>query len=408
MPVRAPLTAGGTALAVLAVVLISVNLRPGTAVGPLLQEILAHVGEGPMWGGLLTALPGVCFAVFGGIAVGAATRIGIRHVLWLGMAAAAVGLLLRPFVTDGNLFLALTVLALGGAAVGNVLLPAFIKLRFPGRIAVMMTVYSTLLAVGVTGANAVAIPLAEILPAGWQDSLALWGLTAGLAALPMLALALRVGPGRLRPRGADPGPAMVRSPRALALGIFFGVQSLQAYTQFGWVPQIYRDGGLAADHAGLMISLIAVFGIPAGLIMPTLVATVRDLRWVVLTLGVLLVVGYLGLLLAPTAAPWAWAISLGISAAAFPFALALVTARSRDPQVTARLSGFVQTLGYALAAGGPLLVGVLRGATGGWTVPLWLLVATAVPFVISGWIACAPGHVDDELRRVTNPSPHGG
>ena len=160
---------------------------------------------------------------------------------------------------------------------------------------------------------------------------------------------------------------------------------------------MYRDGGLDAETAGVLVSVIAGFGILTGLVMPAVVQQMRDLRWVVVAMGVLLVVGYLGILFAPTTAPWLWAVSLGLFSASFPMALALLTARTRDPAITVRLSGFAQSIGYALAAIGPFLVGFLRAETGGWTVPLWVLVATSIPMVIVGIVACAPGYVDDDL-----------
>jgi CP family cyanate transporter-like MFS transporter len=132
--------------------------------------------------------------------------------------------------------------------------------------------------------------------------------------------------------------------------------------------------------------------------MPAVVARVQDLRWVVIALGVLLVAGYLGVLYLPNTASWLWAVSLGLSGAAFPLSLSLITARTRDPHVTARLSGFSQTIGYAMAATGPLLVGLMLSATGGWTIPIWVLIATTAAMVAAGLIASAPGYVDDELK----------
>ncbi|WP_232548759.1 MFS transporter [Propioniciclava soli] len=399
-------TTRGAWLAVVAVVAVSLNLRPGaTVVGPLMAEILADLGQGSTWGGLLTAMPGLCFAAFGALAVGLAVRVGLNRALWLGAAVTAVGLLARAFVPDAAAFLAFTALGYAGIAVGNVLLPGFIKRRFPGHVAGMMTLYSCLLAVGATLASAAAVPLASVLPGQWRGSLAVWGGVAALAVVPMLAVALTEGSARVRGPRPERGPSLVRSRRAVALGIFFGVQSMQAYTQFGWAAQMYRDGGVDAADAGLLVSLIASFGIVTGLVMATVVERVRDLRGVVVALGVLLVVGYLGILYAPTTVPWLWAVSLGLSGAAFPMALALVTARSRDPHVTARLSAFGQSIGYALAALGPFAVGVIHGRTGSWTLPLWLLIGSAVVMVAAGLVASAPGDVDDDLSGVPGRAP---
>lgn len=392
------LRAPGAWLAVLAVVMVTLVLRPGaTSVGPVLQEVLADLGQGSTWAGVLTALPSVCFAVFGALAVGFASRVGINHALWMAAAMVSAGLLARAFVGDATAFLLFSVLAFAGMAVGNVLVPAFIKRNFPDRGATMMAAYGTILAVGATFASALAVPLALRLSGGWRASLAVWGVLAAVAVAPTLALALRDGGQRIVGRIDGGGPSLWRSPRAIALGLFFGIQSMQFYAQIGWAAQMFRDGGVDAETAGLLVSVIAAAGILTGLVMPGVVQVVRDLRWIVVAMGVFLVAGYLGILLAPTSAPWVWAASLGLFSASFPMALALLTARTRDPAVTARLSGFAQSIGYALAAAGPFLVGFLHATTGGWTVPLWVLIATAVPLVIVGIVACAPGYVDDDL-----------
>jgi CP family cyanate transporter-like MFS transporter len=189
----------------------------------------------------------------------------------------------------------------------------------------------------------------------------------------------------------------------LALGIFFGTQSMQAYVQFGWIAQIYRDGGLAPELAGLMTSIIAALGFPAGLVMPLVVGRVRDLRPVIWAFGLLLAAGYLGVWLLPTTLPWLWAVLLGLSGFAFPTALALVTARTRHPRVTTQLSGFAQSVGYALAAIGPFLVGVLFEVAHSWTLPLLLLIGSAAAMIASGLVAAGPGYVDDDDLPATVP-----
>jgi CP family cyanate transporter-like MFS transporter len=62
-------------------------------------------------------------------------------------------------------------------------------------------------------------------------------------------------------------------------------------------------------------------------------------------------------------------------------------ARAPDPLTAASLSGFAQGAGYLLASTGPLLLGVLHTATGGWTVPIWVLLGVAVAELVTGWLA---------------------
>lgn len=390
---------------VLAIVLLAINLRPGaTSLGPVLAEVKDGLGMGAALAGLLTSAPGFAFAVFGVVAVTVGLRLGLAGGLFVAALAAAFGLLGRTFVTSVPLFFALTLIAFAGMAIGNVLVPAYIKSHYPNRLASLMSVYTVSLAIGATSASLISAPLSDVAPGGWRASLGIWGVAALVAAVPWAVLAASERRRRMaepfagkRPSGSVFG--VVRSRRAVALALFFGMQSMQAYVQFGWIAQMYRDGGLSATEAGGMASLIAGFGIPAGFVMPAVVAKVRDPRWVVLVLGGLLVGGYLGVWLAPTTLPWLWATFLGLSGFAFPMALALVTARTRDHHVTTQLSGFTQSVGYLFSGIGPLLVGVLFEATGGWDAPLWFLLGSAAIYTLSGWVAAGPGHVDDDLAR---------
>jgi CP family cyanate transporter-like MFS transporter len=189
----------------------------------------------------------------------------------------------------------------------------------------------------------------------------------------------------------------MHSPTAIALTVLFGVQSMHAYVQFGWLPQIYRDAGLSASSAGALQALLSGVGIAGALLMPTVIARNHGLRPLGMSFGILLTLGYAGLLVAPATVPWLWALLLGFSGLAFPTAIALITARTRHPSVTAQLSGFVQPVGYALAALGPFLVGLLHDATGDWDLVLVLLALTGVPLALAGLRVARQTFVDDEI-----------
>ena len=283
-------------------------------------------------------------------------------------------------------------------ALGNVLVPAWIKAR--GHAVVLMTVYGTGLVVGGTIGALVTAPVTEA-TGSWQAGLGMWGALLAVA-LPLwawLAVRERRTPTEHAVSGEAPSGRIVHSPTAVALTVLFGVQSMHAYVQFGWLPHIYRDAGLSASYAGALQALLSGVGILGALAMPTVIARGRGLRPLMVSFGVLLAVGYVGLLLAPATLPWLWALALGFSGLAFPTAIALITARTRHPTVTAQLSGFVQPVGYALAAIGPFAVGLLHDATGEWTLVLALLALTSVPLTLAGLRVARPAYVDDELER---------
>jgi CP family cyanate transporter-like MFS transporter len=109
-----------------------------------------------------------------------------------------------------------------------------------------------------------------------------------------------------------------------------------------------------------------------------------------------LVLGYLGLILAPSTLTWLWVALIGIGPLTFPLALVLINLRTRTHAGAVALSGFVQSVGYVVVAIGPLAVGLLHDATGGWTVPLLFLLASAVPLALAGAVVARPRHFEDE------------
>ena len=385
------------AVLVAAVVLVSINLRPGaSSAGPVLEEVRQGLGMSAAVAGAVTGLPGLCFGLVGALAVGFARRVGMTAGLAIGLAAAAAGLLLRVTTGSAALFLLLTVLALGGLAVGNVLVPAWIKAH--GHSVVLMTVYGTGLVVGATVGSLATAPVTEARHS-WQAGLGMWGLLV-LLALPLwgwLAVREHRSPTEHVVSGEAPTGRVMHSPTAIALTVLFGVQSMHAYVQFGWLPQIYRDAGISASSAGALQSLLSGVGVAGALAMPTVIARGRGLRPLMVSFGVALALGYAGLLVAPATVPWLWALMLGLSGLAFPTAIALITARTRHPSVTAQLSGFVQPVGYALAAIGPFAVGLIHDATDGWTLVLVLLALTSVPLTLAGLRVASPTYVDDEI-----------
>jgi CP family cyanate transporter-like MFS transporter len=82
--------------------------------------------------------------------------------------------------------------------------------------------------------------------------------------------------------------------------------------------------------------------------------------------------------------------------------------RARTPESTAALSTLTQGLGYGIAAAGPLLVGVLRGVTGGYTGMFALVYAGVALLLVSGWSVCRERYVDDEVSGLGGDPPAAG
>lgn len=384
-------------MVLVAVTLVSINLRPGaTSLGPVLAEVRGGLDMSAGAAGAITGLPGLCFAFAGALAVRLGRRVGVTSGIALGLVAIMVGLLLRVLTDSVVLFFAFSVVALAGMAVGNVLVPAWIKAH--GRTVAPMMLYSTGLIIGGSIGPLLSAPLSSGL-GGWRPGLGAWGVVV-MCAVPVwlwLARHERRAAAEHRVDTAPPDGRILHSPTALALTALFGLQAMHGYVQFGWLPQIYRDAGLSASYAGALTAMLSAVGVIGALVMPRVIAGGRGLSTCMWGFGALYALGYSGLLVAPSTVPWVWTLMLGVAGYTFPTSLALLTARTRTPDVTALLSGFVQPTGYLMAAIGPLAVGLLYESTGGWTVILWGLIASAVPLTWAALRAARPAYVDDEL-----------
>lgn len=385
-------------LVLVGLVLLSLNLRPAAvSVGPVLAEVRAGLGMSGSAAGLLTSLPVLAFACFGALAPAAARIAGVHRVTLLALLAVVAGLLGRALTHSEALFLALSMLALGGMAMANVLLPSLVKLHFPDRVGPVTAIYTTALAIGLTGALVLTVPIAEAY-GGWRSGLGAWAVVALVAAIPWLGLVAHDRALETSPRSVTFG-AVARTRLGPAMALFFGLQSLQAYAVFGWFAQLWRDNGYSATQAGLLVGLVAAVSIPLSLWAPAAVARRDDQRWILLAVMSCYPLGYVGLMLAPHDLAILWALLVGVGAVTFPIVLVLIGLRSRTPQGTAALSGFTQSMGYLMAAVGPFGVGVLHDATGGWTWPLVMLTALTVPQILVGMYVARPVYVEDQLPQ---------
>lgn len=395
-------------LVLVGIVVLGFNLRPAAvSIGPVLDEIIGSLSMSGTTAGVLTTLPVLAFAGFGALAPDLARRIGAHRVTLVSLVAVVVGLGVRARTDQVWVFLLLSLVALAGMATANVLLPSLVKLHFPHRVGLLTSIYTTSMAIGLTLASVLTVPLGHAL-GSWRWGLATWAVTAAVAALPWIGLIRH-------DRTPAPVPHTVtlrqvaRTRLGWAMALFFGLQSLQAYSIFGWFAQIYRDAGFSASTAGLLLGAITAMSIPFAFVIPSLASRLRDQTWLIVGLFACYPAGYLGLIYAPVAGAWLWAVLVGTAASVFPLVLTLIGLRARTSAGTAALSGFTQSVGYLLAAVGPLGMGVLYEATGGWTVPLWTLLVVALGQLVAGLTVARPSYIEDQLAgRAAVQKPRNG
>ncbi|MER7823475.1 CP family cyanate transporter-like MFS transporter [Streptomyces sp. CG 926] len=387
---------------VVGIVLAALNLRPAiTSLGALFEETRTGLGMSGTVAGLITSVPALCFAVFGVTAPRLSRRFGPAAVVCAGMVAVAAGLLVRPFANGPVGFLAASALSLAGIALTNVLLPVIVKRYFPDRVGTMIGLYSMSLAAGTSLAAAATVPLTDALGGSWRTGLLVWAVLALLAVLPWLPVARasrRVdrAVATAGPVAPGAGPRVGRSRTAWALACYFGLQATGAYITMGWLPQIFRDAGVSASTAGVLLAVTMVMGVPLAFVIPGLAARMKNQGAIAVTLGVFGLIGYVGLYLAPAAGAWAWALLLGVSNCAFPLVITLIGLRAKSPAGVVKLSAFAQSTGYLISIPGPLLIGALYQHSGGWDLPLALMAGLLLPQIVLGVLAGRDRTIEDE------------
>ncbi|MEU6204258.1 MFS transporter [Micromonospora musae] len=379
--------------------LVALNLRAAiTSLGALLDEVRDGMGLSGAMAGVITTLPAIAFGVFGALTPRLVRRYSPPRLLAAAMVLLAAGQLVRVGTTSTVVFLVGSAAALAGVAVANVLLPLLVKQYFPHRIGLVTGAYSMTLTAGAATAAATTVPIAHLL-GSWRAGLAVWAGLAAVAVLPWLPLALRRGTTRRVATTTEPAPARVRPARTRlgwAMAVYFGTQSLSAYAIMGWLAQLFRDAGFQPEQAGLLLAGVTALGVPIALLMPTFAGRLRSLRPLMLALSAAMAIAYVGVALAPHRGALLWVVLLAIGQSAFPLALAIIGMRARTTEGTVALSAFTQSTGYLIAAIGPLLVGILYQATGGWTVPIGFLAVALVVQTAAGMIIARPRHVEDE------------
>ena len=377
-----------------ALIFVILNLRLAVAaIPPVLGEIERETGLSSTAAGVLTAMPLICFGAVALLTPPLFRRIRMAPLLLLTMIAIVVGIAIRLDSALVALFAGTIVLG-SGIAVANVLVPGLIKRDFPAQAAIMVGLYSVGLSLSGAISAGLTVPVEDLFGIGWRPAIAVWGIFA------VLALVLWVPqtrhPAETRSGPAEPavGRALWRDRLAWNVTIFMGLQSLAFYTTLSWLPTILEDHGMSQGAAGWILSYSFFPAMAASFATPVIQRRISWQPALVVALVALWGSAYVGLIIGPADAPYLWGTLLGLGQGiSLALGLGFIVARARDSHHTAHLSTMAQGVGYLIAAVGPFLVGALHALTGGWTVPLLLLLANLVPLTIVGFVACREGHV---------------
>lgn len=375
-------------LAFIGVLLIAVNLRVSfVSVGPVLANISGDLELSSAAAGFLTGLPLIAFAVFSPVAPGFANRLGLDRALWMSLLILAAGIVLRSLPLPGFIWAGTALIGLAIAFL-NVLVPSLVKRDFPLRVSQVTGSYTAVQAAFAAIGAAVVVPVAQTSPAGWRLALGIW---VGLALIAMAVLLPWLRRHRLGTAHGTTPEVAYRSPWTSALGwqvtIFMGLQSIAFYVLMAWLPTIEQSRGVPATTAGVHLSVFLLISVFASLATGGILHRGSDQRLVSCTSGALTFVTFLGLALAPDLV-LLWIVLGAIGCGGLiVIALSLFSLRTVNYPQAASLSGMAQSVGYGLAAVGPVMFGGLRDVSGDWTLPLLVTAGIMAVLAATGLLA---------------------
>lgn len=364
------------------VVLLAANLRPAvTSLPPIFPELQTHLHLTLTAVTVIATVPVLAFGVFAPVAAALGRRYGEERTLAAALLVLAGALAARAAFPRVALF-AGTAAAAGAIAVMSVLLTSMIKRRQPARTGLLLGLYLFALYVGAMVGSAATVPLYEASGGSWPVTLGVWCLPAVVALLVWLPQTSRGAAGTA---GAS---IFYRSALAWQVAAFMGLQSLVYYSTLSWLPSFFRDRGATPAEAGLLVSMLSVGGLVTALTTPMLAQRRADQRVLVVAGVSICAVGLAGAVAAPlsTAALWTGLLGLG-QGGVMGLALYFTIARAGSAAEAIGLSAMAQCVGYLLATTGPLLVGLLHDATGGWRWPFALLFALTAGKLAAGVLA---------------------
>lgn len=388
-----------TIILVLGIALVASTLRtPLTVVGPIITFIKDDLQISHVLAGFLTTIPLLAFAVISPFAPKLSKRFGIELTLFLSMLLLALGITMRSLGTTsllvvGTIFIGVAI------SFGNVLMPSFLKLKFPMQVGMMMGIYSV--AMNVSGGIGAGIshPIAVGSSLGWQAAL---GFSVGLAVLAAIIWSPQLKHNKPAPKSTQttlkPTIPLWKSPIAWAVAATMGLQSMIFYTSSAWLPEIFISQGLSANKAGWMVSIMQLAQLPLTFAIPIIADKLPSQKPLAILASVLFAIGFLGIALGFTSLTVLWMIFVGCAGGtAFGLTMMLFTLRTKTAFAAADLSGFAQSTGYLLAAAGPVAFAFLHDVTGGWTVPMWTFLLATLAFFFTSYIASKNVFVDEQV-----------
>jgi CP family cyanate transporter-like MFS transporter len=375
----------------IAILLVGATLRsPIASVGPLVPHIKNDLAMSNTAIGFMNTLPLIAFGLFSPLVPKIAAKLGIEVTLLVSMFILSFGVIFRVLGNSSVLIIGTLIIGIAISA-GNVLTPSLIKSSFIKNTGFVVGIYSITMNLISALSSGLTSSIANSGAFDWQFAMQLWVVFPVLAIIafflrfPQLKIKENLTFGNVH---NEITTTVWKSKFAWAITLYMGLQSLIPYSLFAWLPQILETKGFNANQAGWYMSIFQLAMLPINFVIPIITSKMQKQSFLTLTAGLLLVVGLLGMLLLNNNWIIAFLILIGLgTGATYSLAMMFFVLKTVSVKKSSDLSGMAQSIGYLLAASGPLLLGIISQQTGNWNFSIILLIVVGILVTIFGFIS---------------------
>lgn len=367
----------------LGIILLGMILRtPITSVGAIIGPLKNLLEINNTVAGLITTIPLIAFAIFSPFVAKISNKIGLEKTLYLAAIVTSIGLLLRFYINTSVFFVTTFIIGVG-LTVGNVLLPGLAKKYFPENLGVMTGFYAVVMNVSASVAAGISYPILSSNIGGEKFSTGLavniW-LIVSILNIVIYAIITKNSKSERIIEDKKTGVAgYLKSLKMWSVMLSMGLQSALFYCSVSWFAEIMISKGFTPSEAGLLLSISQFAQFPSTFLVPVLAEKIKNkliipifiaMGYVASLIGMIYIQGNFVLM---TIYIVLFALAGGGS---FSYVMYLFSAKSKNEEEAADISGLAQAGGYWLAAIFPPLLGYIRDILN-WDVAIYILIMTA-------------------------------
>ncbi|WP_034574036.1 MFS transporter [Helicobacter saguini] len=395
-------------------IFIALNLRaPITSIAPIVENVRDFFSLSSAQVGFLTSLPLIAFGVFSFFV----SKLHHIKAMIFGLLCIVLGEILRSFggffsrifigifvdfkgqyaesipqilSHTATFFLFFGTLIMGvGIAIANVLLPSFIKAKFPRQIPKIMSIYS--LTLNTSAILGLLLSLVLMRTFGLLNGMAFWAIFGLLALIFYLPQAKNARFKRVKTTTNAPQISLFKSLKAWKIAIFMGLQSYMFYGIIVWLPKIIESKGYNIDFSTNITLLSQFIALFSSFLIPTMMAKMRNKykAFSMFFACFMYCVGMVLLLLSHTSV-WLCvsAAILGIPmGSVFTIALLFIAQKSSNVSVSIKLSALSQGSGYLIASISPFVVGRFYDIFGDFRAAICVFIGISLTLCLFGFLA---------------------